>query len=116
MKRIPLTCATILLRWDQQRETASFGMWLFLLTEIMFFGGLFMAYLLYRNWYYDAFCCQQQYAGHRPRNHQYSGSHSFQLHYGHGRLLGGDSQPQGADDVAQPNDFAGAGFFGHQVG
>ena len=39
----------------QQRETASFGMWLFLLTEIMFFGGLFMAYLLYRNWYYDAF-------------------------------------------------------------
>lgn len=40
---------------EQQREAASFGMWLFLLTEIMFFGGLFMAYLLYRNWYYDAF-------------------------------------------------------------
>ncbi len=39
----------------QQVETASFGMWLFLLTEIMFFGGMFMAYLLYRNWYYDAF-------------------------------------------------------------
>ena len=39
----------------QQREAASFGMWLFLLTEIMFFGGLFFAYLLYRNWYYDAF-------------------------------------------------------------
>jgi cytochrome c oxidase subunit 3 len=30
-------------------------MWLFLLTEIMFFGGLFFSYLLYRNWYYDAF-------------------------------------------------------------
>src|SRR5260370_17088709 len=30
-------------------------MWLFLLTEIMFFGGLFFAYLLYRNWYNDAF-------------------------------------------------------------
>lgn len=30
-------------------------MWLFLLTEIMFFGGLFFAYLLYRNWYHDAF-------------------------------------------------------------
>ena len=39
----------------QQREAAGFGMWLFLLTEIMFFGGLFFAYLLYRNWYYDAF-------------------------------------------------------------
>ncbi len=40
---------------EQQREAGSFGMWLFLLTEIMFFGGMFFAYLLYRNWYYDAF-------------------------------------------------------------
>jgi cytochrome c oxidase subunit III len=40
---------------EQQREAATFGMWLFLLTEIMFFGGLFFAYLLYRNWYHDAF-------------------------------------------------------------
>src|ERR1700742_5283183 len=40
---------------EQQRETASFGMWLFLLTEIMFFGGMFCAYLIYRNWYYPAF-------------------------------------------------------------
>jgi len=39
----------------QQREAASFGMWLFLLTEIMFFGGMFFAYLLYRNWYNPAF-------------------------------------------------------------
>ena len=31
---------------QQQREAGSFGMWLFLLTEIMFFGGLFFAYLL----------------------------------------------------------------------
>jgi len=30
-------------------------MWLFLLTEVMFFGGLFMSYLLMRNWYYPAF-------------------------------------------------------------
>ena len=36
---------------EQQREAGSFGMWLFLLTEIMFFGGMFFAYLLYRNWY-----------------------------------------------------------------
>src|ERR1700742_4033895 len=40
---------------DQQNETVNFGMWLFLLTEIMFFGGLFTAYLIYRNWYYPAF-------------------------------------------------------------
>jgi cytochrome c oxidase subunit 3 len=40
---------------EQQNETTSFGMWLFLLTEVMFFGGLFTAYLIYRNWYYPAF-------------------------------------------------------------
>ncbi len=40
---------------EQQREAGSFGMWLFLLTEIMFFGGMFFAYLLYRNWYNPAF-------------------------------------------------------------
>jgi cytochrome c oxidase subunit III len=39
----------------QQREASNFGMWLFLLTEIMFFGGMFAAYLIYRNWYYPAF-------------------------------------------------------------
>lgn len=30
-------------------------MWLFLLTEIMFFGGMFAAYLVFRNWYHPAF-------------------------------------------------------------
>ena len=29
-------------------------MWLFLVTEVMFFGGLLMAYLLYRVWYPEA--------------------------------------------------------------
>jgi cytochrome c oxidase subunit 3 len=36
---------------EQQREAASLGMWIFLLTEIMFFGGLFLAYTVYRNAY-----------------------------------------------------------------
>jgi cytochrome c oxidase subunit 3 len=36
---------------DQQHEAATLGMWLFLVTEVMFFGGLLMAYLLYRVWY-----------------------------------------------------------------
>lgn len=40
---------------DQQRNTASLGMWLFLGTEIMFFGGMFAAYLIYRRWYYNEF-------------------------------------------------------------
>ena len=33
---------------EQQRDAATLGMWLFLATEIMFFGGMFCAYLIYR--------------------------------------------------------------------
>lgn len=33
---------------EQQREAGTLGMWVFLVTEIMFFGGLFLAYTLYR--------------------------------------------------------------------
>ena len=40
---------------EQQFDTTNFAMWLFLLSEVMFFGGLFTAYLIYRNWYYPAF-------------------------------------------------------------
>jgi cytochrome c oxidase subunit III len=40
---------------QQQQEASTFGMWVFLLTEIMMFGGLFTAYLIYRIKYYDAF-------------------------------------------------------------
>ena len=39
---------------EQQHEAATLGMWLFLVTEVMFFGGLLMAYLLYRVWYPEA--------------------------------------------------------------
>jgi cytochrome c oxidase subunit 3 len=40
---------------EQQADATNFAMWLFLLTEVMFFGGLFTAYLIYRNWYFPAF-------------------------------------------------------------
>jgi cytochrome c oxidase subunit 3 len=39
---------------QQQQEAATLGMWIFLVTEVMFFGGLLMAYLLYRVWYPEA--------------------------------------------------------------
>ena len=39
---------------DQQHEASTLGMWVFLVTEVMFFGGLLMAYLLYRVWYPEA--------------------------------------------------------------
>jgi len=40
---------------EQQREAGTIGMWVFLVTEIMFFGGMFLAYALYRNFFPAAF-------------------------------------------------------------
>ena len=40
---------------EQQKEASGFGMWVFLVQEIMFFGGLFSAYLVYRHRYFPAF-------------------------------------------------------------
>ena len=40
---------------EQQHEAASFGMWIFLATEVMFFGGLFAGYTIYRNLYLPGF-------------------------------------------------------------
>jgi len=40
---------------EQQKEASSLGMWVFLAQEIMFFGGLFLLYLIYRMNYYPVF-------------------------------------------------------------
>ena len=40
---------------DHQRESALFGMWIFLATEVLFFGGLFAAYTVYRFGHAQAF-------------------------------------------------------------
>jgi cytochrome c oxidase subunit 3 len=39
----------------QQAEATTLGMWVFLVTEVLFFGGLFCTYMLYRMWYPEAF-------------------------------------------------------------
>jgi len=39
----------------QQKEASTLGMWVFLVTEILFFGGLFATYCVYRNLYAAAF-------------------------------------------------------------
>lgn len=40
---------------EQQNESLTLGMWLFLATEVMFFGGLFLAYIVYRTSYPETF-------------------------------------------------------------
>jgi len=52
---------------EQQSQAASFGMWIFLAQEIMFFGGLFCGYTVYRAKFPEAFS---------------AGSFSLAIHWG----------------------------------
>jgi cytochrome c oxidase subunit 3 len=45
----------------QQLDSSTLGMWVFLLTEIMFFGGMFGAYTIYRTMYPGAFASTSRY-------------------------------------------------------
>ncbi|HJX28130.1 MAG TPA: cytochrome c oxidase subunit 3 family protein [Thermoanaerobaculia bacterium] len=40
---------------EQQKESSTLGTWMFLVTEIMFFGGLFTAYVVYRGMFHGVF-------------------------------------------------------------
>lgn len=40
---------------EQEFQTSKFGMWLFLVTEVMLFGGLFVAYTIFRSLYPDMY-------------------------------------------------------------
>jgi cytochrome c oxidase subunit III len=40
---------------SQQKDASTLGMWVFLITEVMFFGGLFLAYTVYRHAYPQIF-------------------------------------------------------------
>jgi len=39
---------------EQQKQSSMLGMWIFLVTEVMFFGGLFAGYVVYRAKYPEA--------------------------------------------------------------
>lgn len=40
---------------EQQFDAAKMGMWMFLVTEILLFSGMFVAYLVYRVWHPEVF-------------------------------------------------------------
>ena len=37
---------------EQQKDSANLGMWIFLVTEVMFFGGIMLVYTLNRHVYF----------------------------------------------------------------
>jgi cytochrome c oxidase subunit 3 len=43
-----------------QKDAATLGMWVFLVTEIMFFGGMFVAYMIFRMWYFPGFAAASE--------------------------------------------------------
>src|SRR5688500_685085 len=45
----------------QQKEAVTLGMWAFLATEVMFFGGALLGYAIYRNSYPDAFAAASRF-------------------------------------------------------
>ena len=40
---------------DEQFDAGRLGIWLFLVQEVLFFGGLFCAFFVFRSWYLDSF-------------------------------------------------------------
>lgn len=46
---------------EQQMDASTLGMWTFLITEVLFFGGMFTAYAIYRNLYIAAFASTSDY-------------------------------------------------------
>ena len=58
MSNAVVTTPDLLMQFDdlqQQDDTTKLGMWTFLATEVMFFGGLFLAYILFRWKYHGGF-------------------------------------------------------------
>ena len=47
-RRTIRSCSTTSMTWSSRPRRPTLGMWVFLVTEIMFFGGLFLAYIVYR--------------------------------------------------------------------
>jgi hypothetical protein len=89
----------------QQEESVSIAMWMFLVQEIMFFGGLFTVYLVFRSRYPMAL-----------GRTQYARSHRQQLDDGSDGLLRAERQQSAADDFDRPDDDFRFGLFRRKSG
>ncbi len=90
----------------QQKEAATLGMWVFLVTEVLFFGGLFLVYLVYRNWYPLAFAAGSRETARLGRHAEHVRPHHQQPDDGARRSCGADGRATSADDAARRDDAA----------
>ena len=81
---------------EQQREAGRLGMWLFLVTEILFFGGMFTAYIVYRSLHFQAFEIGSHLLELQVRRHEHGRPDLQQLDDGAGHPLRANGQKQKA--------------------
>ena len=81
-------------------------MWLFLVTEVMFFGGLFLAYMLYRVWYPEAWAEGSRELDIVLGGVQHRRADRQQLDDGVGRARRADRQAARDGRLAAPDDGA----------
>ena len=84
------------------------GMWVFLVTEIMFFGGLFMAYILYRTLYPEAWAAGSNHLNVPLGALNTAGAHLSSLTMALAVRVGAGRIAQGPDRQPDPHDHASA--------
>ena len=85
---------------EQQKEASTLGMWVFLVTEIMFFGGMFTAYTAYRAWYPNVFAVASSSLNAVIGAINTARAAVQQFHHGDGGARGVNGRPQGADRIS----------------
>ena len=99
---------------EQQRDAATLGMWVFLVTEIMFFGGMFTAYTVYRAWYPNVFAVREFEFERGDRRCQHGGASLQQFHHGDGSARGFAGREKIARRIPDPDHGSGRRFFGRE--
>ena len=100
----------------QQNEASTLGMWIFLATEVLFFGGALMAYSIYRSWYPDAFAVASHELDITLGTINTAVLILQQSDDGAGGARGAIRRPRQADDVPGRDDDPGRGVSRHQDG
>ena len=90
---------------EQQSSSAKLGMWIFLMTEVLFFGGLFCAYAVYRSNHPDLFVDGTIFSNDYRRG-EHRGAAAKQFHDGVGRALCTTGKDPWAHRVLSPHCFA----------
>ena len=88
---------------EQQKDASTLGMWIFLITEIMFFGGMFLAYTVYRAAYSARLRLASSSLNVVHRRRQYRRAAVQQLHHGAGGARRAVGPAQGDHHLPDPD-------------